>query len=121
MRPVPRSSEPAGAFGGGYDYEDGDGDGDGDGEGSDVIRYIGISNAPGSGGGDGHGWGNDTPEGDGDGIGDSNGRGGYSGERYGLGKGILGMTDDMARRTERVFLCAGCIGAYECPIHGRRL
>lgn len=35
--------------------------------------------------------------------------------------GALSVTNHSARRTERVFLCPGCIGGFECSIHGRRL
>ncbi len=33
----------------------------------------------------------------------------------------LPATNHSARRTERVFRCAGCVGGFECPIHGVRL
>ncbi len=33
----------------------------------------------------------------------------------------LPMANEEGRRTERIFRCAGCIGGYECSIHGRRL
>ena len=33
----------------------------------------------------------------------------------------LPATNHSARRTERIFRCPGCIGGYECSIHGRRL
>ncbi len=37
-----------------------------------------------------------------------------------LNRFLLPMTNEYCR-TERVFRCAGCVGGYECSIHGRRL
>ncbi len=59
----------------------------------------------------------------GDGIGDSYGEEMHP---YGFGEDFipdqpLPITNEEARRTERLFRCAGCIGGFECPIHGRRL
>ena len=78
-------------------YDDGFGDGDGDGHGDAFY---------GSGEGDGCGYG-----------------------RAGMGEGYCAdslvipilFANEADRRTERVFRCAGCIGRYECSIHGRRL
>ena len=52
--------------------------------------------------------------------------GGVGEGHYINGSGYIGnmpfsVTGEDSRRTERVFLCAGCIGGYECSIHGGRL
>ena len=62
---------------------------------------------------------NDLPDGKGMGDGwghDSDGSGASSAPLI-----SLLVADSDGRRTERVFLCAGCVGGFECPIHGRRL
>ncbi len=68
------------------------------------------------------------------GYGDSDGHGIGYGNAYGSGNGdtvgnrstilyeiLLPITNEEAPRTERIFRCAGCIGGFECSIHGRRL
>ncbi len=60
-----------------------------------------------------------------DGFGDSFGGGGFGADGF----GYVGLTsnrqvpasNEEARRTDRVFRCAGCIGGFECSIHGKRL
>ena len=75
---------------------------------------------------DGHGYGG-VGDGDGDGAGDGDGCSANnhyhdSGAAYGgRPSGPLPMTRDDRRRTERILRCAGCIGGFECPLHGRRL
>ena len=90
--------------------------------------------------GDGYGFvGPDDDDGYGiaDGNGDSGGRGNGTGDGHGhftvLGSSLNGggvgdgnvqtmpMVNEGAPRTERIFRCAGCVGPYECSIHGRRI
>ena len=87
---------------------------EGDGQG----QYGGHSRGGAGGTADGHGYGYDIGAGDAD---------GYSEVAYEVDREIelrrhfmLAANDD-ARRTDRVFLCAGCVGGYECSIHGVRL
>ena len=68
-------------------------DGHGTSYGSSLGFKFGVANGFGFGGGNGSGPGNDP----------------------------LHVSNDDARRTDRVFHCAGCVGGFECPIHGRRL
>lgn len=83
---------------------------------------------------DGIGYGNGddeyfTPGGSGDGYGYSlpstsgpGGDGNADGHDTQMGgEYYLPVSCAECSRTERVFLCAGCIGGYECSIHGRRL
>lgn len=78
--------------------------------------------------GDGYGYGNDTGAGCGNGhaVGkEANfGRMGGSftgGDWLDFGWEDVPVVNDNALRTTRVFRCPGCIGGYECSIHGRRL
>ncbi len=90
--------------------------------------------------GDGYGYGRGMSDGMGDGHGDGyeNAEGGGNGQGCYLGRGCscrgakgggraydhefwMPITSDDARRTARIFRCAGCVGGFECPIHGRRL
>ena len=67
---------------------------------------------------------NPSPTQGGEGTGDGWGAGALYGVRHGgdmSGNYFLLMADSEGRRTERVFRCAGCVGGYECSIHGRRL
>ncbi len=70
----------------------------------------------------------------GDGYGNGLGAGGHmrtgrqlwrrrrrDGGGFGYGDGVLPMSNEYAARTERLFRCAGCVGGFECSIHGRRL
>ncbi len=90
----------------------------------------------GNGDGDGHGFSSGNDDDMDDGTGDGDGHGDGDGEGliliYGGGHpfsdvvdadifGPLPMGNEEARRTERIFRCAGCVGGYECSIHGRRL
>ena len=77
---------------------------------------------------DGHGHGHGGGSGGGYSYGDRHGSGGVDGGIVGFpsGSGIIfddvfTTTNEDARRTERVFRCAGCVGGFECPIHGVRL
>ena len=81
------------------------GDGVGDGYGYGYGHGLGILGfADGGGHADGHAWGH---------------HGAASGGEICFQ--VLPMTSDEGRRTERVLLCAGCVGGFECPLHGRRL
>ena len=103
-----------------------------------------VANPRPDGNGDGDGWGNSHgagcggPDGDGDGYGngfdfeDGGGHFAARADRLGFPSArtwrfgyrrddMFSVTSDDARRTERLFLCAGCIGWCECPIHGVRL
>ena len=64
------------------------------------------------------------------GTGNAFGKDAYYGQGLGTGAGWdyldfgwedVPVTNEDSRRTERVFLCAGCIGGFECSIHGKRL
>ncbi len=70
---------------------------------------------------DGYGWGwcgaGDIESAYGNGDGNVGHRGG-AGFALAL---VLPVTNHSARRTERLFRCAGCVGGYECSIHGVRL
>lgn len=89
--------------GGGHCY------GTGNGYGCDYSRGTG------DGAGYGYGYGNG-------GVGDGDGYGFAEGSADGLDGVPVGLpvTNDI-RRTSRVFRCPGCIGGFECSIHGRRL
>ena len=76
--------------------------------------------------GHGHGWGGGS--GGGYGYGNAGPQGGVDGGIVGYPSGggiicadVLTITNADARRTERIFRCAGCVGGFECPIHGVRL
>ncbi len=64
----------------------------------------------GNGGGEGYGYGAGV------GYGNADGHDTEMGGEY-----FLPVSCAEGPRTTRVFLCAGCIGGYECSIHGRRL
>ncbi len=85
---------------------DGCGDGYGYGYGHQMGLLDGFGFGYGSGQADGHAWGQ------------SSGRGSSGGT---ICFQVLPMTHEEGRRTERVFRCAGCIGGFECSIHGSRL
>ena len=78
--------------------------------------------------GDGWGWG--TGDGSCPGTGHAFGKSANYGQGRGSPEGwdnldfgwhpVPSANEDM-RRTERVFRCPGCIGGYECSIHGRKL
>lgn len=98
-----------------YCYADGQGDGYGFGvdqgdDGYGAADGNGDPSGGGSGGGDGHGF--FVPSG--------SSMSGSSGGGDG-GRMVMSMVSEEARRSERVFCCPGCIGHYECSIHGRRL
>ena len=46
---------------------------------------------------------------------------GRSGGSDELAASSMPMTSEESRRTERLFLCAGCVGGFEGPLHGVRL
>ncbi len=51
-------------------------------------------------------------------------RDGEAGKGYGYGYRYnepVFATNEAARRSSRIFRCAGCVGGFECPVHGRRL
>ena len=76
---------------------------------------------------DGYGW--SSGYGYSDGYGDRDGGSAYiDGNGTAKGAGYCGFNEagfahcgDDPPRTERIFRCAGCIGGFECSIHGRRL
>lgn len=81
---------------------------------------------------DGHGGHEDYLEGEGNGDGDGYGYADGAGEvsvlpfidgawSFGERHAWVSTTNDDCRRTDRVFRCAGCVGGFECPLHGRRL
>ncbi len=74
----------------------------------------------GDGYGIGHGAGHGHVDGQGDGFGFSMSEDHGSGWANSDGEALPMSADDI-QRTERILRCAGCIGEYECPIHGRRL
>ncbi len=102
-------------------------EGDGYGDGRDCGDHHWVA------GGAGDGWGGavwDTRDGEGqcDGWGhDWGGNGNGHGHMPEPNIGLLAlsipfpMTNCEVRRTDRILRCAGCIGGFECPIHGRRL
>ncbi len=60
----------------------------------------------------------------GQGLLDQGGGGGYGfygGNGSGPGNDPLPITNDECRRTDRLLRCAGCVGGFECPVHGTRL
>ncbi len=93
-----------------------DGYGWSDRAGSGLSDGYGHEDDPG-GDGNGHGWSFGDEGGNGNGPGYPDGPSGFP-SKYGE---ALNVTNEESRRTDRIFRCAGCIGGFECSIHGRRL
>ncbi len=84
--------------------------------GGSLSHGVGDGHGTMEGWGLGAGYGDDS--GQGWGISHTNNGGGAV---FGLFLRSVSMTCEDARRTSRIFRCAGCVGGFECPIHGRRL
>ena len=88
-----------------------------------VKRFTDWFQGWGHAAGEGDGWGN----GSGGSISYAWNMGAAPPRRESRGAGIMNsnspmhMSSDDGVRTQRIFRCPGCIGHYECSIHGRRL